>query len=264
MNCEEARTLIDAYLDGELELEKTLLFERHSSGCSRCTEELRALRTLRSKVRESAYFAAPAGLERKIRDSLGPVPGEAVPRAGGETRGWPVWAATFSSALLAAAVVLVLFLAVGGKSPLRGTSPEGLVSKEVLDNHLRSMLADHLVDVPSTDQHTVKPWFDGKLDFAPAVPDLSAAGFALAGGRLDYVADHPVAALVYRKRQHIVNLLCWPFPEESKPKLETDHGYNLIHWARGGMTYWVVSDLNAHELDEFATLIQKDTGSSSR
>lgn len=259
MSCDEVRTMIHGYLDGELELEKTLLFERHAAGCSRCADELKDLRALRARMRESAYYQAPASLGEKIRGSLRSETKEARAAVEAERRGWPVWAATFSSAILAAALVLLVFSGLRGTSFFGSPSQDGFVSKEVLDTHLRSLLADHLVDVPSSDHHTVKPWFDGKLDFAPAVPDLAEAGFTLAGGRLDYVKDRPAAALVYRRRQHIVNLLSWPVAEETDPKLETDRGYNLIHWAHGGMAYWVVSDLNAHELEEFVALIQKAT-----
>jgi anti-sigma factor RsiW len=121
-------------------------------------------------------------------------------------------------------------------------------------NHVRSLLASHLVDVPSSDQHTVKPWFDGKVDFAPPVHDFGADGFPLVGGRLDYLDGKTVVALVYRRHQHPINLLISPTPgrANTSPQAMTRRGYNLIHWTQDEMSYWAVSDLNAAELDQFA------------
>jgi anti-sigma factor RsiW len=132
------------------------------------------------------------------------------------------------------------------------------ITQEIISGHVRSLMADHLTDVASSDQHTVKPWFNGKLDFSPPVKDLSDHGFPLVGGRLDYLENRPVAALVYRHRKHFINLFIWPSAHGSdigKKTLASD-GYNLIHWEESGMVYWAVSDLNIGELQEFAQLIQ--------
>ena len=132
----------------------------------------------------------------------------------------------------------------------------------VLDAHVRALLTDHLTDVLSSDHHTVKPWFAGKLDFSPTVDDLASQGYALAGGRLDYLDGRPVAALVYQHQRHIINLFSWPVPQagDTPAAVEVRQGYNQIHWMQGGMTYWAVSDLNVDELHAFVQLVQHQSG----
>jgi anti-sigma factor RsiW len=141
---------------------------------------------------------------------------------------------------------------------LTAPSRDNLLTQEIISGHVRSLMADHLTDVSSSDKHTVKPWFNGKLDFSPPVKDLSDHGFSLVGGRLDYVGNSSVAALVYGHRQHFINLFIWPSARHSDvgKKMVARHGYNVIHWTKSGMTYWAVSDLNSSELQEFVQLIQ--------
>jgi anti-sigma factor RsiW len=139
------------------------------------------------------------------------------------------------------------------------SSAEDLLVREVLSSHVRSLLvASHQTDVASSDQHTVKPWFQGHLDFSPPVKDLSKDDFLLIGGRLDYLGDHPVAALVYKRREHFINLFIWPSSSGSAagPAAVTRQGYHLIHWTDAGLTNWAVSDLNEKELEEFVNLIR--------
>ena len=152
-----------------------------------------------------------------------------------------------------AAIVLAAFLLLRPSA-----SSEDLFAKEIVSAHVRSMMTDnHLTDVISTDQHTVKPWFEGKLDFAPLVVDLASRGFTLKGGRLDYIGNRPVAALVYQRRQHAINLFIFPSDEsETGNKMLARQGFNLVHWDKGGMAFWAVSDMNLAELQEFAQAIR--------
>jgi anti-sigma factor RsiW len=161
-----------------------------------------------------------------------------------------------------AAAALVLFTLVPF---LRGPSTEEILTREVVSGHVRSLMANHLADVPSSDQHTVKPWFNGKLDFSPPVEDLAKQGFPLIGGRLDYLDNRPVAALIYQRQKHFINLFIWPSGSDSdvETKTTSHQGYNLFHWTKSGMTYWAASDLNNAELQEFVQLVQNQTSPTS-
>jgi anti-sigma factor RsiW len=143
--------------------------------------------------------------------------------------------------------------------PMLGTSLNDPIAQQVVASHVRALLVDHLMDVVSSDRHTVKPWFAGKLDFAPVVVDLSAEGFPLIGGRLDYLEHRPVAAVVYQRRQHVINLFVWPSerPTDDDLQVETYHGYQVVRWNQAGATYWAISDLNASELRQFSHLVRE-------
>jgi len=250
MDCVEKRNLIDGYLDGELDLVKSIEMEAHLKECRACAQMVENHRALREAlVSGSVAFRAPAGLERRIRASLPREP-RAAPASSLLSWRW------LSLAACATAVVLLTW----NLAPrLARTSAQERLTQEVVSSHVRSLMASHLADVVSTDQHTVKPWFDGKLDFAPPVNDLAAEGFPLAGGRLDYLNDRPVAALVYQRRKHFINLFIWPASEggESGERTATRQGYNVLHWRKGGMNFWAVSDVSAADLEQFARLARR-------
>lgn len=254
MTCEEARELIHAYADGELELRASLEVERHLGECASCAREYERVAALKSAIREKApYDPAPVALRERIS-----VAARAALGAEGALRRTPSRAAFVWRWPVAAAAAVFLAIFVGDLIP-RPPSPADLLGHEVLASHLRSLMANHLADVLSSDQHTVKPWFDGKIDFAPQVQDFSAEGFPLVGGRLDYLAGRPVAALVYHRHKHVINLFSWPVEgaPDTVPQRQTRQGYNIIHWTKSGMEYWAVSDVSAAELANFAELVRE-------
>lgn len=246
MDCQEFHSLIDAHVDGELDVITSFQFEKHLSECPKCrsfsAEYTEFNRTVRAHM---PRFDAPPGLEQKIRSQLG-LRKRIPPASAGVLSGWRSWAVAASMAGFVL-VGSVLF------TTMRPKAGNQLLADEVVSSHIRSLLANHLSDVASTDQHTVKPWFSGKLDFAPVVKDLAPAGFPLAGGRLDYLNDHTVAALIYKRRKHTINLFLWPGnTPDTVPQVQTVRGFNIVHWTQGRMNYWAISDLNATELEELA------------
>ncbi len=278
MNCAEIRGLLDAHVDGELDLLHDIEIERHLAGCETCAQAVAGLTQLRAAYAEPALrHALPPGLEGRIAQAL---PREASPREAAshdkpsrETRPRALtWLRTWPSFSLGAAFACAVFMVWNGAAP-RPVTPSGAVlsdvapaddalATEVLSSHVRALMASHLTDVPSTDQHTVKPWFNGKLDFSPTVQDFAAKGFPLIGGRLDYLAGRPVAALVYRRRRHFINLFVWPAASAGTGETNasaplTRQGYHLIHWAKAGSTYWAASDLGVDELQDFVRLAQQ-------
>ena len=239
MNCAEAARLLDPYVDGEAGAAESASLQSHAATCAACRQRLIDLESIGRLVRRAPYYQAPASLRAKVND--------ARPRS------------RFTPNLLAWAATMALAASVGGVAVVRSVlSRPGLeattaIADEVVSGHVRAMMGDHLFDVRSTDQHTVKPWFLGKLDFSPPVEDLAAKGFPLIGGRLDYLAGRPVAALVYQRHQHTINLFVWPAGERTATiDARSIRGFQIQHWTRSGMTFWAVSDLNGVELKEFA------------
>jgi anti-sigma factor RsiW len=242
MNCQQARLLIDACADGELDPAGVLEMEQHLRECPGCMEVFRNVQKLRKSLKQDALrFSAPVELRQMVKAELRP-----HPEAGRRFWIWN-WPATATTS--AAVICLAVSLSLTFIHP----SAQQQLAQEIVSSHIRSLMANHEMDVASSDQHTVKPWFDGKLDFSPPVKDLSAQGFPLTGGRLDYLNNRAVAALVFHRAKHVVNLFIWPTSERnSEPAARTPiNGYNLIHWVHGGMTFWAVSDLNEKELMEF-------------
>jgi anti-sigma factor RsiW len=259
MTCKEVLNFVDSFVDQELDLVRQLEIEQHLKECSSCSRAYAERRSLQAAIKAAPlYFEVPTKLEQDVRRALRRAAGisPATDRDGSARGlGWN-WTGWFAGALSAAAVAVVM---IGVGPRILSPSQDDRISQEVTSSHVRSLLTNHLIDVVSTNQHVVKPWFNGRIDFSPMVGDFSDHGFPLAGGRLDYVAGRPVAALVYHRRAHPINLFIWPSRpgEEAKEKALSRQGYHLIRWSHGGMTYWAVSDVNENELQDFAELVQK-------
>lgn len=253
MNCRDCKDLLDGYVDGELDLVNHLRIEEHLKECSTCEAAHKNIVALKASVSEPSFsYKAPAHLRERLRAAdLRSAPLQTEPKTS-----WWKW--RWMPTLATAAVLAVALAATWAIVSRNSTSDDDLVAKEIVSAHVRSMMEKHLMDVPSTDQHTVKPWFDGRLDFSPPVVDLAPQGFALIGGRLDYASGRAVAALVYQRRQHYINLFVYPAPTTANvgSKVEVLQGFNLIHWSRSGMVFWAVSDLNVTELQEFSQDLQ--------
>jgi anti-sigma factor RsiW len=254
VTCPDVQALLHGYLDGELDLVSALGLERHLQDCPTCGEAYRRLRALQGALRSAPLrWEAPPSLEGRVRSVL---------RESGRP---PHWVTPSRLRLgLAAAAAAALLALVGWALARTWTAPsaDDLLTQQVVAAHVRSLLAAQRVDVPSSDRHTVKPWFQGRLDFPPEVPDLEAEGFRLVGGRLDYLSERPVAALVYQRRKHLVNLFTWPAsdPAGQAPRAATRQNQHLVRWAQGGMNYWAVSDLNAEELQQFVQAVRAAVG----
>jgi anti-sigma factor RsiW len=240
MNCDEAEILLHALIDGELDAGHAREVEAHIAGCPRCAAELAAYREMSKAIAGAGVrYTAPPELRRRIEAAL---PQTApAPSRRAVLRGFAMGSAV--SAIAATGLVAIV---------LRNDDAQRIES-EVVSAHLRSLQAGHLTDVISTDQHTVKPWFNGKLEVSPPVIDLTAQGFTLIGGRLDYVDTRPIGAIVYRRRAHVINLFVaqTASTEHHAAKIETIQGFNIRRWSDRGLNYWAVSDLAADELADF-------------
>ena len=237
---------LDAYIDGELPAAEARDVAAHLAECRECTARHDALVGLRTAIANQApYHRADAALRARVRASLRAAAGTDVRR----------WALSWRPLAAAAALAVV---AVGAWQVSAGVAARDAVARDVLASHVRSLLGEHLTDVASTDQHTVKPWFNGRLDFSPPVSDFAGAGYPLIGGRLDYIGGHPVAALVYGRRRHVINVYLWPADRgpTGGPAALTRQGYHLRHWTTPAFVYWIASDLGTAELDQFAALLR--------
>jgi anti-sigma factor RsiW len=257
VSCQAVQDLLHGYMDGELDLVRTLDVERHLRECSVCARAHAQQEALRSAIRDSAlYFTPPEPLEQRIRAAVWGV---------GRAETW-VWGWSWRWLGLGAAVACMA-IALWGVMPLwLKPSASDYALQELIAGHVRSLMVDHLTDVTSSDSHTVKPWFEGKVDFSPPVPDLIMQGFRLVGGRMEYLDKRPVVALVYQRREHVINLFIWPVQPEAggtESRL-TRQGYHLVHWSASGMSYWAVSNLNQRELQEFAQAVRQQTSAAPR
>jgi len=249
MTCRDTRNLLNAYVDGELDSASSLGVESHVQGCTSCLAEVENLHALASAIENGELrFKAPAQLRKNVRVAIR----AASPRVQRTFFSWRL-ASAF------AAVVLIVTMTWTVTTRRARSSEETMLVNDIVSSHVRSMMANHITDVTSSDSHTVKPWFGGKLDYSPPAKDLTAQGFRLIGGRLDYLDGRPVAALVYQRSQHFINLFVWPTNEGGiRPEAQLmRQGYNLIHWTSSGMTYWLISELNLTELNECARLLKE-------
>lgn len=246
--CADMKALLHGYLDGELDAANTLQVENHLKTCTTCADEYQRLTELRAALRQDELrYRASDALHARITGTLD----SATSAPAGPTtfrwwqRLWPDRRFGLPAAAFAAGLAVALIV----------PRPHTDLEQELVSEHIRSLMASHITDVTTSDQHTVKPWFSGRLDFSPPVVDLASEGFALAGGRLDYIAGRSVAALVYKRREHLINLFIWPAEKGElgveQAQSSVNNGYNVLRWSSNGMTFWAISDLDSAELQEF-------------
>lgn len=245
MNHDDAAKVLDAYLDGELELTACMALEEHLAGCETCRAMMERQQELIDSIRtETPRYEAPPFLKTRIRAALR----EQSPAAPGLHWKTLLYKWMFPVAALLLILGFILF---------RWTETPDLV-REAMADHVRSLEVSHLMDVASTDQHTVKPWFAGKLDYSPPVVDLATAGYPLVGGRLDVLDNREVAALIYQRRKHSINVFVWPATGQSLPgHLYTLNGYHVLAWTKSGMSFIAVSEVNEAEFRDFVQMLQQ-------
>ncbi|MDB4874284.1 MAG: putative transrane anti-sigma factor [Gemmatimonadetes bacterium] len=251
MRCDDCLAQLDALHDSELMPVEETALRAHLSDCPDCARAYDILARTSHLLQEGlVHYSAPDVLKARIhgalmreRDAEPPVRAVAP---------WNRW-----SRLAAAGLAVALASSAATFAAMRQSTAARSAADQVLASHVRSLMPNHLIDVASNDQHNVKPWFNGRVDLSPQVPALDSSGFVLAGGRLDYLAGRPVAVVVYTRRQHVINVYSWPEAGSDTPEVTTTaQGYHLMRWSKGGVAYWVVSDLNAGELSQFVTLYQ--------
>src|SRR6266404_1886845 len=262
---------MDAYLDGELDPMTSQKIEQHLRDCPKCEQAYEVETAMAHAIGQAApYYKAPPELRERIQVSLREAIGAPASRAGTAADSFPVrrpeavrrgvfFDMPWNWLALAAAIALAAIVASSFLPRLRQPGAEQFLATQLIASHVRSLMADHLTDVASSDQHTVKPWLDTKLDFAPPVVDLSSDGFPLIGGRLDYLDNRTVAALIYQRRKHFINLFIWPAESAmtTAGKTISRQGYQLVHWVDGDFNYWAVSDVSDADLQLFKQAFEK-------
>jgi anti-sigma factor RsiW len=248
MTCREAGPLLHARLDNELDMAGAASIDLHLSDCRACAAQYTALEDLHEEIAAADLAYTPGvALERKLAARF--LKEENLPSR--------FWSASWLQPSVMAAATIVAVMLIVSIPMLRSSRETDAVAAEILDNHLRALQAVHQVDVPSSDQHTVKPWFQGKTAFSPPVPDLTKDDFILIGGRLEVIHQQPAAAIVYRRRQHVIDLYVSPSGgSDSKTELRELGGYHLVRWTQNNLSYWAVSDVDPNDLRTFADLIR--------
>ncbi len=255
MSCDEMRQLMHAWLDRELDPVKSLEMEEHLKGCPVCQRESHSFESLRRIVAaQAAHHAAPVALRRSVHSALRKAARAETPHSIWFSDWFAElnWSWMFGPVAVAGLVVLLVVIL------LNRSSDEELWTQAVVSAEVRALMPNHLTDVASSDQHTVKPWFNGKLDYTPPVVDLADKGFPLIGGRLDFVREHRMACLVYKSGNHFINLFVWPTNSANTPeKSLSRQGYHIVHWVKGGMDCWAVSDVKMPAVQDFAHLFRE-------
>jgi len=278
MNCDEATKLMDGYLDGELDPITSQTIEQHLRECRNCDQAYKTHSSLiRAVGNATPYYKAPAELRERIQSSLREEIAERpmrnvvrdvrqVFRRNQPELRTSLWGTPWNwlglaGLGLAAAIIFAAIIFSNLAPMVRRPAADQFLATQLIASHVRSLMANHLTDVASSDQHTVKPWLDAKLDFAPAVVDLASEGFPLLGGRLDYLDNRTVAALVYQRRKHFINVFTWPAESGTTgtTKTMTRQGYQLLHWVDSDINYWAVSDVSEADLQAFKKVFEDRT-----
>jgi anti-sigma factor RsiW len=246
MDCKQTRNYMHGHLDRELDPVTAAGIEAHLQTCALCAQVYAAQTSLQAAIKgQAAYYAAPAALAARVRANVNATSAPAATKKAPRWQWFPLVAAVAATAVITWTTAIQLDTG----------SRDERIAEQVIAGHARSVLTNHLAEVTSSDQHTVKPWLSSKLDFSPPANDLTMAGFPLVGARLDYVDNRPVAALVYRHRQHVINLFVWPDAKAGTStalRSSSKQGFNLLHWGNAGMTFWAISDLNSADIKTFA------------
>lgn len=251
MRCAECTELLSAYMDDELMRDEQQAVREHLATCADCAREEQALALTSRRIKESFMrHSTPDVLKARIRNALAQDDAFTLPAPPVRVR--PRW-----PALAAAGLILAIASSALTATLMRQSAARNTLADAVADSHIRSLMPGHLTDVVSTNQHQVKPWFNGRVDLSPAVPNLDSAGFPLAGGRVDYINGRAVPVVTYTRRQHVINVYARPADGRSSSAHESRNGFHMIEWQSAGLDYWVVSDLNSAELEQFIALFKR-------